>query len=350
MREIGWDHTFLPPYFTAGDTVTIDYSLFNNSPFPAGAFNVGLRVGGTLIARNAHPELVNGDESSGRFTWTATCSGLVEVVADCDAAVGECNESDNVMTDPGLACSQPDLKFFTDLTCSSGKSTAKAGLPYGFSAQVDSANARADNVRVIGGVVGGAILYDHTFPTMAGAGGIEPVSFTWDVPEGASRVYFEIDPDHSVMESNERNNRQELALTGVASTPATEHYDLRISIDRGRSFGARLGDIEAETGRPVTIYGEVRGATGAIRDFKVTGTVRTAAVPMAKVYDQDFRDPASLAIPFSFTWTPTTIGANTITVKASLGPHAVAVGVLDGNPANNTAAVTVNVVRAVSKH
>ena len=350
MHEIGWDHTFTPRTFSAGDTVTISYHLCNDSDYAAGPFQVGLRVGGAIVARQAHAELVNGADGTGSFTWTAVCGQAIAIVADCDGEVVENNEGDNVMTDPGLACSQVDLYFFKELRCSSGSPRAKAGLRYEFSAQVDALTARADNVRVRGGVVGGPVLYDHTFAAMAGDGGIEPVAFIWEVPAGEHRVYFEIDPDHTVVESNERNNRQELAITGVASTPLTEHYDLRISIDRARSFGTRLRDISLPAGRALTIYGEVRGATGAIRDFKVSGTVRGGTpVRFAKVYEQDFNDPGMLVVPFSFTWTPVSPGEYTITVKAELGPHAIAAGVTDGNPANNAASLTANVIRALIK-
>ena len=99
---------------------------------------MGLRVGGAIVARNPYPELVNGGAASGEFTWTATCGSPIAVVADCDGTVTENNEGDNVMTDPELACTQPNLMFFRDLTCSSGTPTAKAGLPYSFSATMHS--------------------------------------------------------------------------------------------------------------------------------------------------------------------------------------------------------------------
>ncbi len=345
MYEIGWDHTFLPRVFVAGDTVTIQYHLLNDSPNNAGPFHVGLRVGGSIIARNAYAELVGGGEGSGQFTWTATCGSPVEVVADCDGEVAESNEGDNVMTDSGLVCSQPDLKFFTALSCSSGTSTPKAGMRYQFRADVDSERVRADNVRVIGGIVGGAQLYDHTFPVMAGDGGIETVEFIWEVPEGAQRVYFEIDPDNRVAESNEGNNRQELAITGVAAAPFGERYDLSVRITKpGRMLSARTSAIEAQQGKPMTISGEVRGATGAIRDFKVTATVQAKPPKTVVVYEQDFIDPGMLVVPFSFSWTPTTLGSHRITVKVALGVHAAGAGVVDANAANNSDSLPVNVV------
>ncbi len=345
MREIGWDHTFIPRTFTAGDTVTIKYYLRNDSAYNAGPFQVGLRVGGAVIARNAHAGLSSGEEDNGQFTWTATCGSPVAVVGDCDGEVSESNEGDNVMTDPDLACSQTDLLFFRDLSCSSGRDTVKAGLRYNFSAQVDAALARADNVRVIGGVVGGARLYDHTFPIMAADGGIEDVSFIWEVPEGAHRVFFEIDPDNSIAESNERNNRQELAITAVVSTPATETYDLSVRlISPARPLGSRTDALEVTQGKSMTIRGEVRGATGAIRDFKVTASIQAKGVAPVVIYERDFNDPGMLVVPFSFSWTPSRLGDCVLVLKASLGPHAVAVGVVDSVPANNSKSLPLKVV------
>ena len=188
MKAIGHTHTVIPPAFAAGDTVAVQYYLQNDSSYAAGAFNVGLRVGGAIVARNPYPALVNGGEASGEFTWTATCGSPVAVVADCDGAVTENNEGDNVMTDPELACTQPNLMFFRDLNCSSGP-TVKANLNYRFAATMHSDLVGTRNVRVTGGVVGGAVLYDETFAELAPEA-LQEVSFVWEVPEGAHRVYF----------------------------------------------------------------------------------------------------------------------------------------------------------------
>lgn len=343
MRAIGWDHTFTPKTFAAGDSVTIKYYLQNDSSFAAGAFNVGLRVGGAIIARNPYPELVNGDSASGEFTWTATCGSPIAVVADCDGAVAENNEGDNIMTDPELACTQPNLMFFRDLTCSSGTPTAKAGLNYEFRATMHSDLVGARDVRVIGGVVGGARLYDQTFAELAPEA-LQDVSFVWEVPEGAQRLYFEFDPDNTVSESNERDNRQEITVTGVVSTPATEHYDIRTTINKAKTFGLfRRGMIEVKQGKPLTVRGEVSGTTGAVRDIKITAWVQ-AGKTSTKLYEQSFSSIASLTVPFSFPWTPSVAGENTIVVKAELGPHAVGAGVVDSNPGNNADSVRVTVI------
>lgn len=344
MCEIGWENTFVPREFTAGDTVTINYSLINDSAFSAGAFNVGLRVGGTIVARNAYPDLVNGGEVSGHFAWIATCGSSVQVVADCDGAVAESNEGDNVMTDPGLACSQPNLMFFRNLSCSSG-TAVKANLNYRFAATLHSDRVGTRNVRVTGGVVGGAVLYDETFAELTPEA-LQEVSFVWEVPEGAHRVYFDFDPDNIISESNERDNRQELAITAVVSTPATEHYDIRTTINKARTFGlSRSDQIKVKQGTPLTVRGEVSGTTGAVRDIKITAWVQSGK-SRTPLYEQNFSSIASLTVPFSFPWTPAIMGENTLVVKAELGPHAVGVGVVDSNPRNNTATVLVTVLEA----
>ncbi|MCJ7526195.1 MAG: hypothetical protein MUP71_13375 [Candidatus Aminicenantes bacterium] len=342
MKAIGHTHTIIPLVFAAGDSVTIMYYLQNDSSYAAGAFNVGLRLGGTIVARNPYPELANGASASGEFIWTATCGSPIAVVADCDGAVAENNEGDNVMTDPELACTLPNLMFFRDLYCSSGTATAKAGLPYAFRATMHSDLVRTHNVRVTGGVVGGAVLYDETFAELAPEA-LQDVSFVWEVPEGAQRVYFDFDPDNTVSESNERDNRQELAITGVVSTPATEHYDIRTTINKAKTFGLfRRGQIEVKQGQPLTVRGEVSGTTGAVRDIKITAWVQ-AGKTRTQLYEQDFSSIASLTVPFSFPWTPAVVGENTLVVKAELGPHAVGVGVVDSNPANNADSVRVTV-------
>jgi hypothetical protein len=345
MREIGWDHTFIPGTFTAGDTVTIQYRLLNDSDYAAGAFNVGLRVGGAVVARNAYARLSNGEEASGEFSWTAVCGSPVAVVADCDGAVAESNEGDNLMTDPGLACTQPNLMFFHDLSCSSGTATAKAGLPYEFRATLHSDLVGTHNVRVTGGVVGGARLYDRTFAELAPEA-LQDVSFVWEVPAGVQRLYFEFDPDNTVSESNERDNRQEITITGVVSTPATEHYDIRTTINKAKSFGLyRLGHIEVKQGKPLTVHGEVSGTTGAVRDIKITAWVQ-AGRTRTPLYEQSFSSIATPTVSFSFPWTPAVAGENTLFVKAELGPHAVGAGVVDSNPANNSDSVLVTVLAA----
>lgn len=346
MCEIGWDYTFVPQLFIAGDTVTVRYHLRNDSERPAGPFQVGLRVGGAIVARNAHGGLVSGGEDHGEFAWTAVCGSAVAVVADCDNEVTENNEGDNVMTDSGLACSQPDLYFFRALACS-GSLPVKAGVRYNFSAQLKSAAVRAENVRVVGGVVDGAVLYDHTFPALAGDSSLEDVAFVWEVPEGSHRVYFEADPDRLVAESNEGNNRTELAVTAVASTPAEETYDLSLRLTSPRRpFAPRTTAVEVTQGKPLTISGEVRGATGAIRDFKVTATLLAKGALPAVLYERNFNDPGMLVVPFSFTWTPSALGNCSLKVQASLGPHALGAGVVDSAPGNNTVKLDFEVVKS----
>ena len=96
----------------------------------------------------------------------------------------------------------------------------------------------------------------------------------------------------------------------------------------------------------MTIAGEVRGATGAIRDFKVSIWAKTKLSRATRIFEQNFNDPGMLVVPFSSSWTPTTPGLYSIQVKVELGPHAVSVGVVDSNPRNNSVSFDVNVAAA----
>jgi len=344
MRAIGWSYTFLPSTFTAGDTVTIKYRLVNDSSVSAGPFQVGLRVGGTIVDRNAVAELVNGGEDSGEFIWTAVCGVPVEVVADCDSAVAESNEDDNVMTDPGLECSQPNLALRNTSFSGTDPSRVKAGLYYRFAARVYGETATSRNVRVTGGVVGGAVLLDRTLAVM-NPGDNETVDFTWEVPEGSSRIYIHVDPDNTITESNEGDNRWELAVTGVAISTSEERYDLSLKLNKMpglRPVGAKL---LVPAGRALTISGKFRGATGAIRDVTIVGVVKVKGNPPQKVYSTTIHHIESLVVPFSFSWTPTQLGETTISVQVSPGPYATSRGVRDSNPANNTDSIKVTVTK-----
>jgi len=345
MRAIGWDHTFVPRTFTAGDTVTIKYHLVNDSSAAAGAFNVGLRVGGTIVDRNAVSELVNGGEESGQFTWTAVCGLPVEVVADCDGAVAESNESDNIMTDPGLTCSQPNIVLHRTSFSGTDPGRVKAGLRYRFSADVIVETATARDVRVTGGLVGGAMLLDRTIPVLR-PGDRETVDFIWEVPEGASRIYIHADPDNAIAESNEEDNRWGLALTGVVIETSEERYDLSLVLNKPGGLRPVGAKILVPAGRALTISGKIRGATGAIRDVNIVGIVEVQSNRPEKVYATTIHRIQTLIVPFSFSWTPTKLGDTTITVNVSPGPYATGRGVRDANPANNTDSIQIKVIKA----
>lgn len=344
MRAIGWDHTFLPRTFTAGDSVTIKYHLLNDSSVAAGAFQVGLRVGGVIVDRNAVAELVNGDETSGQFTWTAICGVPVEVVADCDGAVAESNESDNIMTDPGLACSQPNLVVWNTSFSGTDPGRVKAGLNYRFAARVRTDTATARDVRVTGGVVGGSLLLDRTIPVL-NPGDNEIVEFIWEVPEGPNRVFIQADPDNTITESNEGDNRWELALTGVVIPISEERYDLRLKLDKMPGLRPVGAKINIPPGKAFTLSGKIYGATGAIRDVSIVCAVTVKGDPPEKVYSTTIHRIESLVVPFSFSWTPTKLGETTIRVRVFPGPYATSRGVRDANPANNTDSIQVNVVK-----
>ena len=344
MQAIGWDYTFLPATFGAGDTVTIRYRLVNDSGSPAGSFQVGLRVGGTIVDRKPMAELGAYDETADSFSWTAVCGAAVEVVADCDHEVSESNESDNIMTDPGLVCSDPNLLIWDGHFSASDPNRASAGLNYQFYARIRSDTLASRNVRVIGGVVGGAVLLDRTFATIS-RGESEHLEFTWEVPEGSSRIYFQVDPDDTVSESDESDNRWELALTGIVIDHSEVPYDLRLTLNKIPRLRAVGSKITLPVGQPITLAGQITGATGAIRDVTINCMVRVKENPPVKVYTTTIREIESRVVPFSFSWTPTKPGETTIAVQVSPGPYASTRGVRDVNPANNTDSIRVTVIK-----
>ena len=349
MFAIGWDHTFLPRTFGAGDMVTIKYHLVNDSSYPAGAFNVGLRVGGAIVARNPVAELVNGAEASGEFAWTATCGSTVEVVADCDNAITEVNESDNSWTDPGLACSQPNLSFFRTSFSGGDPTTAAANVNYQFTAVVHVDTVDCRDVRVTARVTGGAMIVDEKIPVLSQYDNTT-IQFIWQVPAGASQVVVTIDPDNTISESNEGDNVWTIDLNGVVHDPATDHYDLSLRLDTIKLTPASSTKIpQIVKNRSFTMTGKIRGATGAIRSVIVKAQARYKDGIIVRISQQTISPITSLVVPFSVTWTPTRTGVATILITASPGAHATAVGVVDANPANNQASLKVNVVKPVTR-
>lgn len=344
MRSIGWEYTFLPSTFTAGDTVTIHYHLMNDSATAAGPFQVGLRVGGTIVDRNAVAELENGDEIAGQFTWTAVCGVPVEIVADCDGAVAESNESDNIMTDPGLACTLPNLFFQRTGFSGSDPASASADMNYQFTAVIMAGTATCRNVHITAGVTGGDVLVDRTVPVMNN-GDTELVQFVWQVPAGPSQVVVRIDPENAIAESNEDDNIWTLDLNGVRHTPSEEHYDLSLKLDKMPGLRPVGTKIMVPLGKAITLSGKIYGATGAIRDVNIAGTVKVKDNFPEKVYSTTIHRIESMVVPFSFSWTPSKLGATTISVNVSPGPYASGRGVRDANPANNTDSIEISVVK-----
>jgi hypothetical protein len=70
-----------------------------------------------------------------------------------------------------------------------------------------------DNLHVIGGVVGGATLYDQTFPHLINHA-ITVATFTWTPSSsGTYTLYFQIDPSATSADTNASNNRVELVVS-----------------------------------------------------------------------------------------------------------------------------------------
>ena len=167
----------------------------------------------------------------------------------------------------------------------------------------------------------------------------------WEVPEGGNRIFIQADPDNTIAESNESDNRWELAVTGVVISVSEERYDLRLKLNKMPGLRPVGAKINIPLGKAVTLSGKIYGATGAIRDVTINCAVRVNGNLPNKVYSNTIHRIESLVVPFSFSWTPTELGETTVSVHVSPGPYASGRGVRDANPANNTDSITVNVIK-----
>ncbi len=87
--------------------------------------------------------------------------------------------------------------------------SAEVGTSVTFSATLMNVSGRLLNCRVVGGIVGGPVLYDNTFGRIV-VDTTETISFTWTVAAGEYTFYLQIDPDETTDDTNRSNNRIEL--------------------------------------------------------------------------------------------------------------------------------------------
>lgn len=203
--------TWTPSFIHTGDIVTIDYTTNNIGEAECGAYKVGLKVGDRIVARASHAGHRSGVTSTGRITWTAECGGPLSLVADCDSEVIESNESDNVYQKDRFACAVPNLRAYT-FSCSHGDNDVPADTSFGyiltFGLEDDSS---ASNVRVRIGVVGGEVLYDQVLPSLELTRSTRSsASAAKAFPTGSYTLYAMIDPENTIAETNESDNRLEL--------------------------------------------------------------------------------------------------------------------------------------------
>jgi len=111
-----------------------------------------------------------------------------------------------------------DLKFTTEITMS--PAAPKAGDAVIFSVTLISEGAKANNLKLIGGVDGTQIV-EKVFAGIA-AGGTRTQSMNWTATAGSHKVWFELDPAHTAGDSNYYNNKidKQLIVSGVQNVKA----------------------------------------------------------------------------------------------------------------------------------
>jgi len=222
--------TWTPAVFAAGEVLTIRYMIANIGDAPSHTFLVGLRVDGVMVAQNPNPVMpVGGPFYEGTFTWPVVCGANVEIVIDSGHDISESNETDNIVSIPGLStcAAAPVLPNLTveKLKLDSGLWTVSEHAAVYYKGKIWSRDNSSTNVKVRAGIVGGAVLYENTFPIIIKNDG-RFIEFKANLPKGIKTLYIEVDPDNTVAESNERDNRatskfQVIGKEGPFFVPAT---------------------------------------------------------------------------------------------------------------------------------
>jgi hypothetical protein len=207
--------SWTPYFFHAGESVTIDYTTNNIGEEASGAYKVGLKVADMIVARASHAGHRSGTTSTGRIVWTADCSGPLSLVVDCDSEVIESNESDNTFQNDFFKCTVPNLKaleFYRSREREASEIPAGRSYVYTFQFRLDN-DTVASNVRLRMGVVRGAVFHDETLTTLDRTA--RSVSGNLELPVGSYTLYAMIDPENTIAESNETDNRLELFVRVV---------------------------------------------------------------------------------------------------------------------------------------
>jgi hypothetical protein len=222
--------TWTPAVFAAGETLTIHYMLANIGEASAHSSLVGLRVNGVMVAQNPVPEMAAGGPfHEGNFTWPVVCGADVALVVDSGNDISESNETDNLVPIPGLStCAAapvpPNLTVEKIVLLSGGTTVGEHTATY-YQGKIWSRENSSTNVKVRAGIVGGAVLFEKTYPIIIKNDG-RFVKFKANLPKGIITLYIEVDPDNTITESNEGDNRatskfQVIGKEGPMIAPAT---------------------------------------------------------------------------------------------------------------------------------
>lgn len=212
-----------PGFIHAGETITAYYRVGNGGIEDSGAFKVGVKAGDRIIARSSHTGLGHGEGINGSVSFTAECGGPLSLMVDCDSEIIEEDETNNTRQDVNFKCAVPNLKAWT-LSGSFGDSNnVAAGRSYEYTFHyMLSDDSSVSNVRLRIGVVGGEVLLDEVVPTVELSGGTSrDVRAIKTFEPGSYTIYGIVDPENTIAESNETDNRKEMFIRVVGEGSTT---------------------------------------------------------------------------------------------------------------------------------
>ena len=217
------------PQITPGDQLFTGTSLnikaqIYNSYFPVTSVKLRATIDGAQVWQTTLAQMAANEYYWVDFNWTATVGNHTLLIAiDPDNQITETNETNNEWSYPFTILdpqqppvNNPDIKFNGNITFS--PFTPQEGDPQEVKVRLYNASSvTATNVNVVGGI-DSVQQFEEIIPSFSGYA-YKDVKFTWTTAvAGSHTAYFTIDPDNSIVESNESNNNL-TATTNVAAKP-----------------------------------------------------------------------------------------------------------------------------------
>ncbi len=250
------DITIIPPDTIEGQPAVIAALIHNIGTLGASDTVISFydgdpQSGGTLIGSVTESLIDAGSDASIEITWNTlgqTGINYIHVVADPENLIAESNENNNasliqVEVFPPL---KPDLTVTSDDIAFSHQSP-KEGDPLIITSTIYNLGTDAGNIKVnlYDGIPesGGILLNAYTITQIIPFSGQTQVTFNIDTvgSSGNHSFYIVVDPDNTIDEQNEDNNRTSadllinsigLALTETTNkTQYTENEDVLITVN-----------------------------------------------------------------------------------------------------------------------
>lgn len=317
-----------PPSVNYPNSVQIDLTVVNNGNLETfSTTTLVLKVNGQVISQNDIPILSAGQSQSYSIMWTPTEIGTFTISAEVDPSnnVGESDETDNTaqatITVYGIDLTIPSAPSFSSPILYGGSNTATVRVQ-------NLGNTQASNVKISlkidGQEVGSAI-------TTISAGSAADVPVTWTPSTvGATQIEIEVDPDNTLLELDEGNNKYTAQVVVNYIDLAIASVDLpagSLSPENTYTFDVRITNLGDYVSQQTTI------------ELKENGVSKdTQSVPSL--------DPGSTTL-VRLTWTPLEIGDYTITIVVD-PLKAIPEQVEDNNVYSATFTVTMANLKIVS--